>query len=350
MIDLDRLRVSTRGTILDAMAAIQDGGVGLCLAESGDGTFVGVLTDGDLRRALLAGATLASSVGDLVSPSPVVVGEREDRAAVLELMRALRLTAIPIVHHGRVTGLHTLQDVVGQPRRPNWVVVMAGGRGTRLGDLTTDVPKPMLPVAGRPILERIVLHALSSGLANVAISVNYKAALIEDHFGDGRRFGCSIRYLREQPDRPLGTAGSLRLLGEVGADLGHPILVVNGDVMTPAPLGPLLDAHVERGPAMTVGATVHDYQVPFGVLDIDAAERLVAIDEKPLASWRVGAGINALDPGVIELIPPDRPFDMTDLCAELMRRRLPVAVHELDSSWIDVGRPRDLALARGEVG
>ncbi len=347
--DLDALRVSSAGSVVDAMAAIQAGGVGLCLVERDDAELVGVLTDGDLRRALLGGASLDSSIGELVSPSPVVVPDTEDRAAVLELMQALRLDAIPIVTDGRVTGLHTLQDIVGQPRRPNWAVVMAGGRGSRLGDLTAEVPKPMLAVAGRPILERIVLHLLSSGIDRIAITVNYKAAVIEDHFGDGDRFGCRISYIREDPGRPLGTAGSLRLLAGAGVVTDDPILVMNGDVMTPAPLGTLLDRHVERGWAMTVAATVHDYRVPFGVLDIATEDRLVAIDEKPTSSWRVGAGINVIDPDLIDLIPTDRPFDMTELCAAAMGADRPVGVHDLDSSWIDVGRPADLALARGEL-
>lgn len=345
-LSIDRITVGPDSSILDAFAGVEHGGVGLCIVAE-QGRFLGILTDGDLRRALLSGADARDSIADFINRDPLVSGPSEPRAGVLDMIQARGLTAMPIVDGGRVVGVHTLRTLVGAARRPNRAVVMAGGRGSRLGTITESVPKPMLAVAGRPLLERIVLNLVGSGIREISISVNYRREVIEEHFGDGEAFGCSITYLRETPDEPLGTAGSLGLIESVNGREDHPILVVNGDVLHHAPLGGLLDQHRVSGAALTVAATDHEYEVPFGVL-VHEAGRLVAIEEKPAKTWVVGAGINVVDPGLLQLIPDGR-FDMTDLYELALSRGLPVHLAPLEGSWIDVGRPADLSRARGEA-
>ncbi len=348
MITLDLITIRPDSSFLDALAAIQRGGVRLCLVVGNDLAFEGILTDGDVRRALIDGRSLNESIHPSITREPIVVAESDSRVAVLEVMQARGLHAVPVVASGSVIGLHTLQEIIGTESRPNWAVVMAGGRGRRLGDLTQSTPKPMLKVAGRPILERILLHLVGSGIRKIALSVNYRSDAIEDHFGDGSRFGCQIEYLRESVDNPLGTAGSLALLSEPRFDLEDPFVVLNGDIMSHFSLRGLLDSHAASSHRLTVGATGHQYTVPFGVLHKTPEGELLRIEEKPTLTWSVGAGAYVLDPDVIDLIPIGRPMDMPTICSAIIDGQGTVGSYDLESDWIDVGNPRDLARARGE--
>ena len=205
--------LDARGTIRDALAAVDLGAAGIALATDEAGRLVGVATDGDLRRALLRGSALEDPVLPVLNRSFVSLTRSQTRADALDLMLARHIDVVPVTDaDGRPVALHLLHAFLEPVARGNWAVIMAGGRGTRLQPLTDTTPKPMLKVAGRPILERIVLHLVGHGIERIFLSVNYLAHVIEDHFGDGRRFGARIEYLRE--DRPLGTAGALGLLPE----------------------------------------------------------------------------------------------------------------------------------------
>lgn len=319
----------------------------MCVVVDAYGTYLGLLTDGDLRRAILRTRSLAKSIHDLVRRDSVTLPPNVDRNAALDLMRARSLDAIPILENGRLVGLHTLRSLVSRIRRPNWAVIMAGGRGTRLGALTRSIPKPMISIAGRPILERILLHLVGCGIANVAISTNYLARQIEDHIGDGSAYGLSVVYLREDSGCPLGTAGSLAMLRQAGIELDLPILVSNADILTQADLGRMIEVHYARHNCLTVACTSHYYQVPFGVLE-SQDDRLHAICEKPEIAWRVAAGISVVEPDLISAIPPGQRYDMPDLYQLALNDQRGVGLFDLDSQWLDIGRPEDLAQARGE--
>ena len=205
--------VARTGTIRDGLTALDRGAAGIALAVDEDGRLVGIATDGDLRRALLRGAALDDLLEVALNHEFLAVPAGRGRADALDLMRAHRINAVPVVDAtGRPVGLHLLHAFLAPVERENWAVIMAGGEGTRLRPLTDAMPKPMLGVAGRPILERIVLHLLGFGIRRFFISVNYLADVIEAHFGDGSSLGVSIEYLRE--DEPLGTGGALGLLPE----------------------------------------------------------------------------------------------------------------------------------------
>ncbi|MFD4191807.1 sugar phosphate nucleotidyltransferase [Amycolatopsis thermoflava] len=250
--------------IRDVLITIDQHSVADVVVVDQDGTFLGTVREQDLRRAIIDGGVLDDPIASLVRTSSVTVDPSAERTAVLDLMRALGLRLVPIVDaDGRVTGIHAEDSVLGVPRRPNWAVVMAGGKGTRLGSLTKNVPKPMLPVAGRPILERIVLHLVGSGIDRIFLSVNYLASVIEKHFEDGAAFGCTIEYLREETDRPLGTGGALALLADLGYHPTHPVIVMNGDLVTDFSVGQLLDFHQCAGHRATIATSEYHHQVPW---------------------------------------------------------------------------------------
>lgn len=338
--------VHADGTIRDAMRAIDEGAVALAVAVDRDRQLVGTVTDGDIRRALLQGAKLDDPVGPVVTAHPTIVDSDAPRTDVLDLMQARSLSVIPIVDgSGRIIGLHTLSELVGPEVRPTLAVIMAGGKGTRLGGLTDEIPKPMLPVAGRPILERLVLHLVGCGIRRILLSVGYLSEVIEEHFGDGDAFGCEISYLRESPDEPLGSAGSLALLPDEAAVSDHPILVCNGDIVTDVSFADILDSHDRARADATVAAEAYRHQVPFGVLHHDDGW-LESIEEKPELHYPVSAGIYVLDPGVLAHIPMGREVGMVEVLQGCLDRGEPVHVWPVHGDWVDVGRPDELRRAR----
>lgn len=307
---------------------------------------VGTVTDGDVRRALLAGALLESTqLAAVMHRDYTSVSPEAGRAEVLDTMRARGIAQVPVVDSaGTLVGLHTMQEVVGAVERPNAAVLMAGGRGTRLGAITDTIPKPMIRVAGRPILERIVLHLVGFGIREIYLSVHYLSEQIEQHFGDGSAFGCRIRYLREH--RPLGTGGCLSLLPERPT---HPLLLMNGDLVTQVDVGRILSVHENEGAAATIGIRDHVVDIPFGVVDTDASGAVTDIREKPTIRMPVSAGIYVLAPEVIDMVSSDCEIPVTDLFRRCLAARMRVATCVVEEDWIDVGRPEELLRANGRL-
>lgn len=327
------------------MRAINSGAINIAFVGDESGRIVGTLSDGDVRRAILGGADLNTSrISDVMRGSFTSVGVDAGRAEVLDLMRALYISAVPVLDESRrLVSIHLLRELLGSTARENWAVVLAGGQGVRLRPLTENIPKPMLPVAGRPILERLVLHLVGYGVGRVYISVNYLAHIIEDHFGDGSRFGCEIHYLRE--DRPLGTGGPLSLLPE---EPTAPVIVMNGDLVTQANLGALLDFHAQGNYAATIGVRPYRVEVPFGVADVEEGT-LVRLQEKPTYTMLVNAGIYGLSPEAIRLIPKATEFPITELFGKCQEKSLRVGAHVVEDEWADIGRPDELKRARGLI-
>lgn len=335
--------VTISASIESALRALEAGGAGICLVTDGTGRLKGIVTDGDIRRTILAGVPLHARIAPHMNRRFLSVGPEVSRAHVLDLMRARTIGEIPIVDgSGRVLGLHLLREIVGRDPLPHWAVIMAGGRGERLKPITDHLPKPMIRVAGRPILERIVLHLVGHGIRTIYLSVNYKSHIIEEHFGNGREFGCSITYLKEK--EPLGTGGPLALLPRKP---DHPLLVLNGDLVTQVNVGEMLERHARDGNRITVGAHEHYYTVPFGVLK-EKRGRVLEVREKPTASWLVNAGIYVLDPALLRRIPKGREFPLPALIEDALERKERVGVYRIEEEWMDIGRPVELKKARGE--
>jgi dTDP-glucose pyrophosphorylase len=331
------------GTLLDALRTLDRGALEIAFVVDSEGRLEGALTDGDVRRALLSGASLDAPMGPFVNRRITTLDPRASRIEALELMQARSISQIPVVGaDGRITGVHLLRDMLAADERENWAVIMAGGLGTRLGALTQNTPKPMLRVAGRPILERIVLHLVGHGIRRIFLSVNYLAHVIEQHFGDGSRFGVTIEYLREE--RPLGTGGALALLPEAPT---QPLLVMNGDLVTQANIGAMLSFHVEKQALATVGLRRYDHQVPFGCVELDG-DRLVRFEEKPTLSRLVNAGVYVLSPELVGRVPRGEMFPLPQLFDDCLRRGETVGGYEIVDDWIDVGQREQLSQARGE--
>ncbi|MEO6846989.1 MAG: nucleotidyltransferase family protein [Chthoniobacterales bacterium] len=329
-------------TLLDAMRTIEHGSVGIALLVDKDRHLLGTFTDGDIRRALLNGATLESKAAPFSRKNFTVVEEFSSRADVLDLMQSLLIHQIPILDKSqRVVGVHLLHEIIGVTTRPNWAVIMAGGRGTRLGELTNSTPKPMLRVAGRPILERLIWHLVSFGIRRIFISVNYLGNVIEEYFGDGSRHGCKIEYLRE--DEPLGTGGALSLLPEKPE---HPLIVCNADIVTQADFGGLLHFHESGKYKATIGTRTHTYEVPFGC--IQASDGTVTrIDEKPVMAHLISSGIYVIEPELLRDIPK-KFYPITSLFEECLKNKAPIGAFEINEDWIDIGQKDQLRQARGE--
>jgi dTDP-glucose pyrophosphorylase/CBS domain-containing protein len=340
--DLARLTVPAGATILEALKAIDAGGEAITFVIDGDERVLGCVTDGDIRRAILRGASLEDRVlSEVMRRDFTAVTPQDGRAEVLDLMRARGIERIPVLDpDSRLTGLHTMRQLVSTAERANRVVILAGGKGTRLHPITEQVPKPMVSVAGRPILERLILHLVSCGLSRFSISVNYLGHLIEEHFGDGSRLGCEIEYLRETV--PLGTGGPLSLL----APQTLPVVVVNGDLVTQCDVADLVDFHERGGYTATLGVRPYTVEVPFGVAEVDDG-RLLSLREKPSERTLINAGIYVLSPEAIAEVPSGQEYPITALFERLLGEGKAVGARLLEAEWLDVGRHDELRRARG---
>ncbi|MCB9519727.1 MAG: NTP transferase domain-containing protein [Myxococcales bacterium] len=331
-------------TVFEALAAIDRGALGLALVIGADGKLRGTLSDGDIRRAILSGSGLDAAIEGFANPRYLSVRPETDEVDVLQLMLERSVKVVPVLDAtGKLLGVHTLQRLVRAKERPETALIMAGGQGTRLGGLTHGIPKPMLPIGDRPLLERLVVHLVSHGVREVLISVHYLSRMIEDHFGDGRRFGCRISYLREST--PLGSGGCLSLVPE---HVTGPLLVMNGDLLTRLHLGRFLDRHIERDAAVTVGVRTWTHEVPYGVIEA-CDERVTAIREKPTFVHRVNAGVYVLSESVWRSVEPNKALPMTDLLISTMESGGRVFEYPFDEQWVDIGLPQDyFAHHRGE--
>ncbi|MBI5720024.1 MAG: nucleotidyltransferase family protein [Burkholderiales bacterium] len=332
----EQVLVAPHSTLHDALAVIDRTGSQMALVVDAERRLLGTLSDGDIRRALLRGVALGDAVEHAMHRGPVCARADDERSVILATMRRRGLHQMPVLDaQGRVVGLEIYVDFFDTPRRENWVVVMAGGLGTRLGALTREVPKPMLPVGSRPLLETIVRCIAEHGFERIYLAVNYKAEQIEAHFGDGSRLGLDIRYLREQ--QRLGTAGALSLLPEVPK---VPLVVTNADLLTKEDFGLMVDRHVESGADATMAVRPYEMQVPFGV--VRERDGLIdGIEEKPLQRFVVSAGIYVLSPPALALVPRERCFDMPALFEELIARSMRARCHHVRSYWLDIGRLPD---------
>lgn len=341
------LTFSPEATVRDALEAIDSSAVGAVVIVDDARRVAGIITDGDCRRHFLRGGRITDQLSVVMTSDPLVVESSMPRVDVLEMMKARGISVIPIVSGGHYEGVHLLREIIGGRELPNYCVILAGGRGTRLGAITEHLPKPMVEVAGRPILERIVLHAMSFGIRKFVISVGYLADVIEAYFGDGRAMGCEIEYVRDLPGTSLGTAGCLSMLRQEIYDSEHAVVVMNGDLITDFDLQLMIDHHQISRSMITVGANTYRHQVPFGVLLLNEDGSLIAIEEKPEATWQVSAGVNVISPEVLGDLEYGKPLMMTELFDRCIAQSGRVTTFEIGDRWADLGTPLDLQKARG---
>jgi dTDP-glucose pyrophosphorylase len=332
-------------TIQEAIQSLDRSGLQIVLVVSGQDKLFGTLTDGDIRRALLKGLTLQSEASQIAHQNPLVAPPEMGREMVLQLMQANRIHQLPVVDRDRnVVGLHIWDEILAPSLRPNMMVVMAGGRGTRLRPHTENCPKPMLEVGGKPMLEHIIERAKAEGFREFVLAIHYLGNMVEDHFGDGSKWGVSIGYLREES--PLGTAGALSLLS---ARPEAPFVVTNGDVMTDVHYGEMLEFHSRHHAAATMAVRQHELQNPFGVVRTNGVE-ITGFEEKPVYRSHINAGIYVLSPDGLDALQPGQHCEMPTLFDRIRERSGRTIVYPMHEPWLDVGRPDDLKLARSPQG
>jgi dTDP-glucose pyrophosphorylase len=333
---LQRFLLSTRATLLEALGAIDRGAQEIAFVTDDDGKVVGTVTDGDVRRGLLAGKGLDAAVSSVMNPAfiSLPVGTAEDDAVRTMLSRGIK--ALPVLEpDGRLADLLRLQNLLRIRERPNWALVMAGGRGTRLESLTHAIPKPMLPIGNQPLLERIITHLVSHGIRRIYISVHFMARMIQDHFGDGSRFGCHIEYLHET--EPLGSGGCLSLLPEVPK---VPVFVMNGDLLTRMHVGRMLDFQDRHGFAATVGVRNYTFTIPFGVVETDGLT-IRRLTEKPQVAHTINAGMYAITPELVARVPKNTFFPITNLFERALAEGQSIGAYSIEDEWVDIGVPEE---------
>lgn len=335
------LIVTGEATVLDALAIIDRRDEKVALVAAGDRYLLGVVTDGDIRRHLLRGGGLNAPVREVMNPEPVVAKSSWDHHSALLLMRARGLRQIPVSDdQGRIVGIYVGPERLTTPRIDTPVMVMAGGRGVRLRPFTNTVPKPMLEIGGKPMLEIIVERLVLQGFHRFYMSLHYLPEVIMSHFGDGESWGCSIEYLVEEA--PLGTGGALGLLpGEIEGD----VLVTNGDVITNLDYSEMLTFHRQHLADLTLCTRLHEIEVPFGVIT-QSDRRVKQIVEKPVHRTLVNTGVYVVGEAARRRVEPDRWLQMTDLISALIDDARPVGSFTTDADWMDVGRPDDLQRVR----
>lgn len=330
-------------TIQQAIVSLNESSCQIVLVVSDDGIFQGTLTDGDIRRGLLKGVGLNGPIVDLIRRNALVVPPEISRDTVIQLMVSNKIQQIPVVDaRHQVVGLHLWGEIATSSARPNMMVVMAGGMGTRLRPYTENCPKPLLPVAGKPMIEHIVERAKLQGFTYFVFAVHYLGHMIESYFEDGSRWQVQIRYLREQS--PLGTAGAIGLL-KPRPEL--PILVSNGDVLTDIRYGEMLDFHHRHGASATMAVRQHEWQHPFGVVHTNGVD-IIGFEEKPITRSHINAGIYVLEPTALDALEPGEYCDMPTLFSRLQQRSERTIVYPMHEPWLDVGQVDDLERARAE--
>lgn len=329
--------------IVVAMAQLDKAGTGALLLCNRNQELIGLLTDGDIRRAILQSLPMDGPCLNIASRTPVTVPAPITHAEALRLMNTHDINHLPVIDTaGRVQQFLLRKDLVTDADLGISAVIMAGGRGTRLRPLTDSIPKPMLPVGDRPLLELTIKQLRKCGIRDVNLTTHYLPEMITDHFGDGSEFGVDISYCLE--DNPLGTAGGVQLV----KNRNNTLLVMNGDILTDLPLQEFVAYHHDNGADMTVGLRKYELKVPYGVVKSDGV-KITGLQEKPVLDFFINAGTYLVSPVAREFIPEGRKFDMTDLIQALIDAGRTVIGFPIREYWLDIGRLEDYQQAQEDV-
>lgn len=341
----EKVVLSPERSVNDALAVINAEALRVCLVVDEDQHLLGVVTDGDIRRAILNNVALTQSVTAVMNPTPITVSAKLTRAQLLETMRARSILSLPVVDDaGKLIGLETWEQAAQAPSYDNPVFIMAGGFGTRLRPLTDSCPKPMLKVGDKPILETLLNQFLKAGFKNIYISTHYMPEQITDYFGDGSAWGANIRYVYEET--PLGTGGALGLLP---ADMpALPLIMINGDVLTTVDFNRLLDFHVENDADSTMCVREYDYQIPYGVITVEG-NKITSMIEKPVHHFFVNAGIYVVGPHIVQSVQKGERVDMPTLLERHMQADKQVLMFPIHEYWLDIGRMEDFHRAQSDI-
>ncbi|EAU71031.1 nucleoside-diphosphate-sugar pyrophosphorylase [Synechococcus sp. BL107] len=339
---LGEISIDQDTKVIEAMRVIEHGGAQIALVIGRKQQLLGTLTDGDIRRGILHGKKLESPVKDLMNRNfqSAKYSTTANRQEMIKMMKKNFLRHLPVIDkNGNVVELLILEEILNPPEYKNPVVIMAGGKGTRLRPKTKNCPKPMIPVGDKPMLEIQIEKCISNGFKNFYMSVNYLKEQIIDYFEDGSKWGVNIEYLIEE--EPLGTAGSLQLLPE---SISKPIIVINGDVLTKLKPSQLLQFHSSHNAEATLCVREHEISIPFGVIETRGLE-LSSFAEKPTYRYLVNAGIYVINPRLLQLLSPQTYIDMPAFLQKAQQSEYRVLTCPIHEYWIDVGNPESLEAA-----
>lgn len=343
MRDIENLKLNINSTIKEALEIIDKAAMQIALVIDDSDKLLGTLTDGDIRRGLLRGLDLNSSIKTIVYKTPTVANISDTKEEILKLALSKKLHQVPIIDNdGKIVGIQEIEELIKPKNKTNKVILMVGGLGTRLRPLTENTPKPMLKVGNKPILQTIVEKFSEYGYTNIVMCVNYKSYVIQDYFGDGKKFGVNIEYILEK--QRMGTAGALSLLKEKPDE---PFFVMNGDLLTNVNFEHLHDFHSANNSMGTMCVREYDFQVPYGVVNIDGS-KILSIEEKPTHKFFVSAGIYMLSPESLEYIPKNEFYDMPTLFEELISENKNTISFPLREYWLDIGRMEEYRKANEE--
>jgi len=343
MINYKKILLKIDSTLKEALQIIDSGAVKIALVVDEDEKLLGTITDGDIRRGLLNNLSLNDSIESIVFKTPTVCRIEDNKEEIIEIALAKKLHQIPIVDKdGKLLGIKDIDELIKPDSKSNRVVLMVGGLGTRLRPLTEHIPKPMLKVGNKPILETIILNFKKYGFVNIVLCVSYKSEIIEAYFKDGSEFGVNIEYVHE--NKRMGTAGALSLVKE---NLDEPFFVMNGDLLTNINFDNMMEYHLSNNSSATMGVREYEFQVPYGVVKIDGAN-IVGIAEKPKHQFFVSAGVYVLSQEVLEYIPKDEYYDMPTLFEKIISEKLKSISFPIHEYWLDIGRFEEFEKANSE--
>ena len=342
MYKIDDIKINQNASIKQALKVIDKGAIKVAVVLSDDGLLLGMLSDGDIRRALLKGMSLDDSITSIINKHPVVANINDTKERILELANEKKLHQIPIISNGKLIGIQDIREFLAPKNKPNKVILMVGGLGTRLRPLTNDVPKPMLDVGNKPILHTIVENFAKYGYTDIIMCVNYKSEIIKEYFGNGDKFGVKIEYVLES--QRMGTAGALSLLQKRPKD---DFFVMNGDLLTNVNFEYLHEYHKDSNACAIICIRKYDMQVPYGVVNV-RANKVTSIEEKPTQSFFVSAGIYMFSPIVLDFIPKGVFYDMPTLFGELLKQGFAVYPFFIREYWLDIGKMDEYRRANDE--
>jgi len=332
--------LSINSNIEEAIRVLNETSLKIVLVTDATGAFIGTISDGDIRRGLLKRLDLGSPIESIVHHEALVVPPNLNRDVVVQLMTANKIHQIPIVDEEmHVVGLHLWDQINASNARPNVMVIMVGGKGSRLHPQTENCPKPLLLIAGKPILEHIIERAKVEGFSHFILALYHLGHMIEEYFGNGEALGVKIEYLREE--FPLGTAGALSLLNPLPESA---FVVTNGDVITDIRYGELLDFHIQHSATATMAVRVHEWQNPFGVVQTQGIE-IIGYEEKPVTRSHINAGVYVIEPLAVSYLVKSVPCDIPTLFELLQKEQNNVIAYPIHERWLDVGRPDEFQKA-----
>lgn len=338
----EKTLVPLESKIKDAVISLEQSGAQIIIVVTDKNKLAGILTDGDIRRSYLKGYTLQCNIKKIINRDPIVVDSSSTKEEVFSLMEANAINHIPIVNSkGCVVGLHSLNNIIFEKKEyDNTFVIMAGGKGLRLRPFTENCPKPMIEIAGKPILEHIILKAKKDGFKNFVITTHYLGHLIKNYFGDGQKLNVNIKYLHE--NIPLGTAGCLSLMEN---KTKSPILITNGDVLTDVSYRHMLKFHIDQNAFATMAVRHHEIKCQFGIVKTEGIE-LKSFEEKPIYRSQINAGIYVTNPNIINYLNKNSYCDMPSLFEKAINDDEKVIVYPTHEAWIDIGQPEQLKIAK----